>query len=324
MSTLPTKIGKYDVVALIGRAGLGLVYDAVDPDVGRPVVIKAITGPVPLDADDVNCFWSEAQPAAGLQHPNIVNIYDAGVHEGNPYMVTEYLDGESLEAALKGSRALSLFDKINIAICVCRGLAYAHQCGIAHYGIQPASIVLCNDGMIRIADFAIAHAASQALIRTGDAVGPLSYMAPEQLELRTTDYRADIFSMGVVLYQLISNHHPFEGDSPVSTIFKIMHEPTPSLNTFRNDYAPEIEAVLLRAMAKNPAERYSSADDFAFALERLMEHFKDGSARQERQDISSPEQDEVGSPVCSGYGSRRRRRWPRSISKKRGSMPSKH
>jgi serine/threonine protein kinase len=288
MSThLPTRIGKYDVVGLIGRGGIGTVYDAVDPNLDRRVAIKTIAPAFLQNADVLQSFLEETQSAASLQHRNIVDIHEVGVHEGYPYVVMEYLEGESLDSALKSCRNLSLLDKINIVIHICNGLAYAHHRGISHCNIKPANIMLCQDGGIKICDFGIAHAGTQTATRSGEVIGTLKYMAPEQVGSRTADHRADIFSTGVVLYQLISNHLPFEGDNIASTIFKIVNEPPPPLNTLPGDYPPNIEPILLRAMAKNPEHRYDSANDLAVDLEHLVEQLKEELVSREMRDVPS-------------------------------------
>jgi serine/threonine-protein kinase len=288
MSThLPTKIGKYDVAGLIEREGTGVVYDAVDPNLDRRVAIRTFAGTFRQSADELQRFLTEAQSAGSLQHPNIANIHDVGVDEGTPYVVMEHLEGESLDSALNSGRNLSLLDKISIVIHVCHGLAYAHQRLIPHYNINPANIMLCKDGGVKICDFGIAHAGTQTVTRSGEVIGTLKYMAPEQVGSRPADYRADIFSAGVVLYQLVSNHLPFEGDNTPSTILKIAHEPPPPLNIFLSVYPPDIEPILLRAMAKNPEDRYSSADDFAIDLEHLLGQLKKELVSQEMREVPS-------------------------------------
>jgi serine/threonine-protein kinase len=288
MSTpVPKKIGKYDVTGVIGRGGMGVVYEATDPQLDRRVAIKMITGAFAENQDMLKRFNREAQALGSLQHPNIVTVYDLGTHEGNPYLVMQYLEGESLDAALTNRRQLSLLDKINIVICVCQGLGYAHRRSVTHRDIKPANIMLCKDGGIKIFDFGIAHAGDQTVTRTGEIIGTLKYMAPEQVNSKSTDHRADLFSTGVVLYQLITNHLPFEGDTTAGTILKIVHDPPPPLNSFLTAYPPEIEQILLRAMAKNPNDRYSSADEFAFDLEHLLGQLREELIGREMREVAS-------------------------------------
>lgn len=293
MSTrLPSRIGKYDVFGPVGRGGVGAVFTAIDPQLYRRVTIKTFAGAFTPSADLRN-FSRGAQSAANLQHPNIVKIYDVGVHEGSPYVVMEYLEGEGLDAALKDGRNLSLLERISIVIQVCHGLAYAHRQGIPHHDINPAKIMLCRDGRIKIFDFGIVHGLNQAVTRRAEETGGPIYLAPEQVNSRSVDYRADIFSAGVVLYQLISNHFPFEGNSAATTIFKLVHESPSPISTFHELSPHGIEAILFRAMANSPEDRYNSADDFASDLEHLLGQLKEDQVSREMQKLLlSPDQGE--------------------------------
>ena len=283
---VPTKIGKYDVVGVIGRGGMGIVYRATDPHLDRPVAIKMMTGPFAENPDILKRFFREAQSLGSLQHPNIVTVYDLGDYGGNPYLVMQYLEGEGLDAVLTHRRQLSLLDKITIIIQVCHGLSYAHRHGVVHRDIKPANIMLAKDGGIKIFDFGIAHVGHQSVTRTGQIVGTLSYMAPEQVNAQPIDARTDLFSTGVVLYQLFTNHLPFEGENTATTLLKIVHEPPPPLAMFLPSYPPEMEQVLLRALAKNPDERYSSADEFALDLAQLQGQLKQDLISQEMQEVA--------------------------------------
>jgi serine/threonine-protein kinase len=282
----PTKIGKYDVVGVIGRGGMGVVYEAIDPHLDRRVAIKMITGAFAENPDMLKRFSREAQSLGSLQHPNIVTVYDLGAHEGNPYLVMEYLEGESLEVAMYSRRQLGFLEKITIVIQVCRGLNYVHRRGVTHRDIKPANIMLGKDGGVKIFDFGIARAGDQNVTRTGELIGTLKYMAPEQVNSNASDFRTDIFSTGVVLYQLLTDHLPFDGDNTASTILRIVHDPPPPLSQFLAVYPPEIEQILLRAMAKNPNDRYNSADDFAFDLENLLGELKEELIGREMREVA--------------------------------------
>ncbi len=299
MSThLPSKIGKYDVVGLIGRGGVGAVFSAIDPQLYRRVAIKTFAGAFTASTDLRN-LSRRAQSAANLQHPNIVKIYEVGVHEGNPYVVMELLEGEGLDVALN-NRNLSLLERISIVIQVCHGLAYAHRQGLPHYDLKPAKIMLCRDGRIKILGFGIADGLNHAVTRNAELIGGPVYLAPEQVSSGPVDYRADIFSAGVVLYQLVSNHFPFEGERTASAIFKVVQESPPPLSTFLRFCPPGIEAILLRAMAKGPEDRYNSADDFGSDLEHLLGELKDDLvSRQMQQLLSSPDPGRAFEPQSS-------------------------
>ncbi len=288
MATLvPGKIGKYEVTRIIGRGGMGVVYQATDPHLDRRVAIKMITGAFAEDPDMLKRFFREAQSLASLQHPNIVTVFDLGDYNGNPYLVMEYLEGEGLDAVLSNHRQLSLLEKITLVIQVCHGLGYAHRRGVIHRDIKPANIMLCNEGGIKIFDFGIAYVRNQSMTRTGQVLGTLRYMAPEQFKSQSIDARADIFSTGVVLYQLFTDHMPFEAENTATTMLKIVHEPPLPLGNFLSAYPPEMEQILLRSLAKNPDERYRSADEFALDLAQLQGQLKDELIGREMHEVAA-------------------------------------
>ena len=285
-ASVPSKIGKYDVLGVIGRGGMGIVYKAIDPRLDREVAIKMMTGGFVDDPDLRKRFFREAQSLASLQHPNIVTVYDLGDYEGNPYLVMQYLEGETLDVALANHRNLSFLEKFNIIIHVCNGLAYSHQRFVVHRDIKPANIMLEKDGGTKIFDFGIAHVGDQSVTKTGQMVGTPPYMSPEQINGKTVDARSDLFSVGVVLYQLLTDHLPFQGDSPAGTFLKILYDPIPPLNTYLPSYPQELDAILERALAKDPADRYHSADEFALDVGHLLSQF--------RQEVVDRQMREVG------------------------------
>jgi serine/threonine protein kinase len=281
----PSKIGKYDVTGVIGRGGMGVVYQATDPHLDRRVAIKMITGAFSENPDMLKRFFREAQSLGSLQHPNIVTVFDLGDFGGNPYFVMEFLEGEGLDVLLAKCQ-LNLLEKISIMIQVCAGLAYAHRRGVIHRDIKPANIMINKDGGVKIFDFGIAHAGQTNVTRTGEVIGTLRYMAPEQINSKTVDSRTDIFSTGVVLYQLITDHLPFDGDNTASTLMKIVSEAPPPLGNFLTAYPPEMEEILLKALAKNPNERYATADDFAMDLAQLQGQLKEELIGSEMQEVA--------------------------------------
>jgi|GEM_PF-2606853 len=284
MGVHPSKIGKYDVTEVIGRGGMGVVYKATDPQIGRFVAIKMITGGFAGDPDLLKRFYREAQSTGSLQSPNIVTVYDLGDQDGNPYLVMEYLEGVSLESIISSRRPLSLSTKLGIMVDVCHGLSYAHQRGVIHRDIKPANVMVSNDGTAKIVDFGIAHIGDKGMTRTGQIVGSLSFMSPEQIQSKPIDARSDIFSTGVVLYQLITNNLPFEGENTGATLMKIISEPPPPLKNFVSVYPPQLESVILRALAKDREERYPSVDDFAIDLSALREQVKQEEVTQHLHD----------------------------------------
>jgi serine/threonine protein kinase len=284
-SNVPTKIGRYDVVGVIGRGGMGVVYKAKDPRLDRQVAIKMMTGGFVDNPDLLKRFFREAQSLGSLQHPNIVTVYELGDYDGNPYLVMQYMEGDGLDTVFTARNQLTFLEKINIVIQVCTGLAYAHQRGVVHRDIKPANIMVCKDGSIKIFDFGIAHIGDQSVTKTGQMIGTPPYMSPEQVNGKPLDARTDLFSTGVVLYQLLTNHLPFEGDSTANTFLKILYDPPPPLSTFLQEYPPELEAIVLRALAKEPPDRYHSADEFSLDLSQLQAQLKQQTVAQQMMEI---------------------------------------
>ena len=283
----PAKIGKYDVVDVIGRGGMGVVYEATDPFLNRRVAIKMMTVGFANKPDLLKRFFREAQSTGSLQHPNIVTVFELGDHAGNPYLVMEFLEGESLDAIISSRRQLSILEKIQAIIGVCHGLSHAHHRGIVHRDIKPANIMVTKEGTVKIVDFGIAHIGAAKETRTGQIMGSVSYMAPEQVNGSPVDARTDIFSTGVVLYELFTYNHPFDGENMAATLMKIIHAAPPPLSNFVSDLPPELEAIIFKALAKNREERYHSADDLAIDLSQLQAHLKQQIIGKHLQEVSA-------------------------------------
>lgn len=269
----PQKIGKYSIVERIGRGGMGYVYRAHDPILKRDVAIKTMLKDVSDDPELRSRFTREAQSAGGLRHPNIVTIYDLGEDDqGCPFIAMEFLTGTDLEHVVKNKIEMSLLQKLDIIIQTCNGLGYAHLNGIVHRDIKAANIRLLDNGEAKIMDFGIAKMTSSHFTRTGMVMGTPHYMAPEQIRGEKVDGRADIFSLGVVLFELMTYRKPFPGDNPTTVLFKIIHEnPDPMVDeTF---VPPEgLDEVVTKALAKNPADRYSTCEEFAEDLRYVFQN----------------------------------------------------
>ena len=283
----PAKIGKYDVVDVIGRGGMGVVYEATDPFLNRRVAIKMMTVGFANKPDLLKRFFREAQSTGSLQHPNIVTVFELGDHAGNPYLVMEFLEGESLDAIISSRRELSILEKIQAIIGVCHGLSHAHHRGIVHRDIKPANIMVTKEGTVKIVDFGIAHIGAAKETRTGQIMGSVSYMAPEQVNGSPVDARTDIFSTGVVLYELFTYNHPFDGENMAATLMKIIHAAPPPLSNSVPDLPPELEAIIFKALAKNREERYHSADDLAIDLSQLQAHLKQQIIGKHLQEVTA-------------------------------------
>ena len=274
MATGYKKLGKYDVLDVIGRGGMGVIYKGVDPDIGRVVAIKMMTGAFVENPELLQRFYREAQSAGKLQHPNIVTIYDLGVQDGNPYLVMEYLQGESLETSIQARRPIPIEEKINIVIQVCNGLGFAHQRQIIHRDVKPANVMLLQDGGVKIVDFGIARVGNDGMTRPGQLLGSFQYMSPEQINGEAVDARSDLFSVGVLLYQFLTDALPFEGKDTGDTLLKILHEPPPPLSRFLKEHPAELDDIVVRVLEKNREQRYQAAEDLAFDLAHLQEELK--------------------------------------------------
>jgi tetratricopeptide (TPR) repeat protein len=284
----PKKIGKYDVVGLIAQGGMGVVYKALDPVLDRAVAIKMVTAAEGEHSDLQKRFFREAQFTASLRHPNIVTIYDLGDFDGTPYLVMEYLAGRSLQSLLE-KHVLTLQQKINCIRQVCHGLQYAHtrKPSIIHRDIKPANVMVLDDAGVKIIDFGIARFGQARNTRTGYILGSYQYMSPEQIKNEELDPRTDLFSVGVVLYQVLTSRFPFEGSSIADTLEKISNSPPPPLRVRGESYPPALENVISRALAKRREERYQSAEELAFDLLQIEDQLKRGTVGDLLQEAES-------------------------------------
>jgi tetratricopeptide (TPR) repeat protein/predicted Ser/Thr protein kinase len=249
---------------------MGTVYEALDPVLNRKVAIKIMT-PGLADAPELRLrFLREAQAAGGLRHRNIVTVYDLGDDRGEPYIAMEFIEGTDLEKIVQKKEPLSIERKLDVIRQICEGLGYAHRAGIVHRDIKPANIRLTPDGEVKIMDFGIAHLQSSTMTKSGLVLGTVHYMAPEQIQGRKVDHRADIFAVGAIAYELIAYRRAFEGDSLTNVMFKIMHEPADPTGLPASAYTPGLEGIVLRALARDPADRYPSLDEMRADLERLV------------------------------------------------------
>ena len=261
-----TQVGKYQILEPLGEGAMGVVYRALDPVLGRTVAIKVMTDALAHDDELRSRFLREAQAAGSLQHPNVITIYDFGEVDGHPFIAMELVEGTDLERILSEKAALTLSDKLGIAIDVLNGLAYAHKRGIVHRDIKPANIRIDEEGRARIMDFGIAHLASSNITRTGVMMGTPNYMAPEQVTGGAITPATDIFAVGAVLYELVTNARPFQADTLHGVLYKVVSEMPPDVETVLPGLPRELGDVVRRALAKDPPERYANATEMAAAL----------------------------------------------------------
>jgi len=263
------KIGKYEILGELGRGAMGVVWRARDPFIGRQVALKTITPGLLDNPDLLKRFYREAQSAGSLQHPNIVIIYDLGEADGLPYIAMEFLEGESLEKTIATQPAMPLAQKLNIIIQLCRGLDYAHKHGVVHRDIKPANIIVVHDGTVKVVDFGIVRLTSTSMTSTGMVVGTVGYMSPEQAQGEHVDARSDLFSVGVVIYELLAYRKPFAGPNIAAVLIKIVTEEPPPLANFAPQVPPQLCDVVHRCLRKNPNERYQSLEDLVMELEPI-------------------------------------------------------
>lgn len=275
-ATSTRKIGKYEITGVLGRGGMGVVYRAEDKRIGRPVAIKTLTEGFSGQPEMLERFYREAQ-AGILQHPNIVIIYDLGDEDGVPFIVMEHVNGEPLDKIIASGRQLPLLDKLSIIEQVCAALGYAHQRGVVHRDIKPANVIVQPDGHAKIVDFGIARiqktAAETELTRTGSVIGTIHYIAPERLKGQPFDGRSDIFSTGIMLYQLLTGQLPFTGEN-MTVLHNLVNEPHRPLSAFLQNYPPALDGIIDRALAKDPERRYATAEELAADLHALSENLK--------------------------------------------------
>src|SRR5436309_160394 len=280
---MPSELGmkidsRYEVLGELGRGGMGVVYKANDLRLDRLVAIKVMTAHIAGRDESLERFLREAKSIAKMQHPNIVVVHDYGYHGDAPYIAMEYVEGMPLDKLIASHVNLSLFTKVQYIIQVCHALHYAHQSGIVHRDVKPGNIMVLENGTrVKLLDFGIARAGSaSSLSKSGLAMGTTCYMSPEQTKgQKDLDARADIFSTGVVLYELLTGTPPWTGGGDYEIMTKIIHDPYPPLSTRLRNYPPGLDQVLERALAKEANARYQTAEKMASELSELETPLKE-------------------------------------------------
>jgi Tol biopolymer transport system component len=276
-----TRLGPYEIVAPLGAGGMGEVYRAHDSRLGREVAVKVLPAGFSVDHERLRRFEQEARAAGALNHPNILGVYDIGTHDGAPYVVSELLDGETLRARIADS-PLPQRKAVDYATQIAKGLAAAHERGIVHRDLKPDNLFVTRDGRVKILDFGLAkmtdsqaaesetrfaNAAPQTT--AGTTLGTVGYMSPEQVRGQKVDHRSDIFSFGVVLYEMLTGRRAFQGDSAVETMNAILKEDPKPAGNGGPPLPPGLDRIVLHCLEKSPEERFQSARDVAFDIEAL-------------------------------------------------------
>jgi serine/threonine-protein kinase len=260
-------VGRYEFRSLLGSGGIGRVYAAFDQKLGRMVAVKALRPELNNDQSFIQRFHAEAASLAPLNHPNITTLYDLVQADGEEFMVMELVHGHTLEDVLAQRRQLGQRECLAIVAQAAAGLSYAHRMNVVHRDIKPANLMLTDTGVLKIMDFGIARVqGSQRMTRAGSLVGTLAYVAPEQIKGSEGDARTDIYSLACVLYEMLSGDPPFQSDSDYGLIRAQVDTAPQPLRDRLHDLDPAIEGALLRALSKDPDQRFASADEFSRAV----------------------------------------------------------
>jgi beta-lactam-binding protein with PASTA domain/predicted Ser/Thr protein kinase len=305
--------GRYRVEARIGSGGMADVFRGFDSVLHRTVAIKMLNARFASDGSFVDRFRREAQAAARLNHPNIVGVFDHGADDGTQYIVMEFIEGRTLADALEAGRRPTPMQAAEVAQHICEALEAAHAQGVIHRDIKPANVMVTRDGTVKVMDFGIARLVSgpETAPQTSAVLGTAAYLSPEQAQGQRVDTRTDIYSLGTVLYEMLTGRPPFGGESPVAIAYKQVNEPPVPPSQLSPDVPQGLDAVVMRALAKNPANRYQSAREFADDLERV----RDGRnvmatpllpSGEATQVISRPQHTQILPPQAEPPGSGRK------------------
>ncbi|MEN8256830.1 MAG: serine/threonine-protein kinase [Thermodesulfobacteriota bacterium] len=272
-NNLPQRIGKYTVLGLLGRGAMGVVYKGLDPLIQRPVALKIIRKAA-FDDDELTealgRFRREAQAAGRLIHPNIVTVYEYGEENDTAFIAMEYVEGKSLKEVLKDKQSFTLAEVADIIRQLVTGLHYAHRSGIVHRDIKPDNLIFAQDGTLKIMDFGIARLESSSLTMAGSVMGTPSYMAPELFSGEEVDQRSDLFSAGIILYQLLTGRKPFAGSSMTTIMHQVVNIMPPKPSQLDNRLPAPLDNLIQTCLAKNPDIRFQNGADFGAALDRAF------------------------------------------------------
>jgi serine/threonine protein kinase len=285
---VPERIGKYDIINEVGQGSTGRVFLSHDPYYGRDVAIKLYL----IEQEDENkarvtrkMFFNEAQMMGRLQHPNILPIYDAGEENGSYYVVTEHVHGaRTLAAYCKPDNLLRIDDVVEIAFKCAKALNYAHTRGVIHRDVKPSNIMLTLDNDVRIIDFGIALVTDSAVSRIEGIAGSPSYMSPEQVQSAEITPRSDIYSLGAVMYELLTGFRPFRANNLSKLLHQIIYATPPPIHTLRADISEDIEAIVTRALLKDPSQRYQNGLELAGALTQVYQTLRNQHERIDKKE----------------------------------------
>jgi eukaryotic-like serine/threonine-protein kinase len=314
--------GRYRVLSRLGSGGMADVYCAEDTHLGRQVALKVLYRRFAQDAEFVERFKREAQSAAGLTHPNVVNVYDRGEHDGTYYIAMEYLPGRTLKDAIVAEGPFPQDAVVDAGVQILRAASFAHRRGVIHRDLKPHNVMVDDSGNAKVTDFGIARAGASEMTETGSIMGTAQYLSPEQAQGHAVTATSDLYSIGVMLYEMLAGRLPFDGDSAVAVALKHLSEQPAPISQWRPDVHPALEAVVMAALAKDPAQRWQSAADLAAGLEAARSQIEAGANGGQDTagfaaipmpvaDPTAPTQlAGAAPPVVEDPDERRERRWP--------------
>ena len=307
--------GRYRIVRRIGSGGMADVYCAEDTHLGRDVALKVLHRRFAQDQEFVERFRREAKAAAGLNHPNVVGVFDRGEHEGTYYIAMEHLTGRTLKEIVQTEAPLPQIQVIDLGTQILAAAGFAHRHGVIHRDFKPHNVIVDENGAAKVTDFGIARAGASEMTETGSIMGTAHYLSPEQAQGHAVTAASDLYSIGVMLYEMLAGRLPFEGDSAVAIALKHLSEQPVPISQIRPDVNPALEAVVMAALAKDPARRWQTADDFAAGLEAARAQIEAGAnggqtTATQIAAIPLPPGDEPVVAPATAPEEERRRRWP--------------
>jgi eukaryotic-like serine/threonine-protein kinase len=301
--------GRYRILGRIGSGGMAEVYAAEDTHLGREVAIKLLHRRFARDTQFVERFRREASAAAGLQHPHVVNVFDRGEYDGTYYIAMEHLRGRVLKDVVAEDGPLPEERAIDLGLQILEAAGFAHRRGVIHRDFKPHNVIVAPDGSAKVTDFGIARSGTSEMTETGSIMGTAQYLSPEQAQGHGVTAASDLYSIGVMLYELLAGRLPFDGDSAVSVALKHLSEPPPPLSRLRPGVHPDLEAAVMRALAKDPADRYANAEQFAAALRKARQAIAAGGSRAGGTAVAGTVVPPPGEAPPDDE-EERRRRWP--------------
>jgi len=259
--------GRYQVVGHLGTGGMAEVYCAQDMQLGRKVALKLLHDRFAEDEEFVERFRREASSAAGLQHQHVVSVYDRGQAGGTSYIAMEYVDGRTLKVLVQESGPLEPARAVELTVQILRAARFAHRRGVIHRDFKPQNVIVDDEGRAKVTDFGIARAGASDMTQTGSIMGTAQYLSPEQAQGHAVGARSDLYSIGIILYELLTGRVPFHAESPITVALKQVSEAPVPPSQISPAVTPELEEIVLRALQKEPERRFADADEFIAALE---------------------------------------------------------